>query len=62
MGNDITWWKDRDTWMPSGGNEPTLDGEADLQNELPIEDIGDVAHDESEDLDDDRVKDRDAKD
>jgi hypothetical protein len=54
MGNDVHWWKDRDEWMPPLSNDtpPRLDSEEE-QAEVPIEDAGDVANDDSYDEDPD---------
>ena len=60
MGNDITWWKDRDKWMPGVGNQPAPHRETDDDADLPHEDIGDVANDDSDELDDVELPDRGA--
>ena len=51
VSNEITWWKDRDTWLP-GGDAPPPHHDGTEQQEMPTEDAGDVADDDSDDLDD----------
>ena len=60
MGNDVTWWKDRDEWMPDLGNEspPRLDSEE--EQDFSVEDAGDVANDDSDEFDDSNLADRGA--
>jgi hypothetical protein len=53
----VTWWKDRDKWRPQVHESPPHD-KPEEQQDLPHEDIGDVAHDDSDDFDDVDLPDR----
>ena len=55
-----TWWKDRDKWLPGVGHEPPAPGQSDEDPDFPHEDIGDIADDDSEELDDEELPDRGA--
>jgi hypothetical protein len=52
MGNDVTWWKDRDEWMPGSDDDPPPRLDSEDEHNVSDEDIGDVAHDNSDDTDD----------
>ena len=54
------WWKDRDKWMPRWPytNPPSKDQSEDEEPSRPGEDVGDVAHDDYDELDDRELPDR----
>ena len=58
MGNDVTWWKDRDSWMPGVGSDPPPRTDTEEQERVPHEDIGEVADDDSDQLEDSSLPDR----
>ena len=51
MGNDVTWWKDRDSWMPGSDFDPPPRLDSNEEEQMSHEDIGDVADDSSDDND-----------
>jgi hypothetical protein len=54
MGNDVTWWKDRNQWMP-GADQPRRDDKPDGKADDPFHRADtppEVAHDEPFDFDD----------
>ena len=59
MANDITWWKDRDEWMPGRGDDPPAHSPSDKDPDLPQEDAGDVTDDSSGEFDDVDLPERD---
>lgn len=53
------WWKDRDKWMPVPVPNPPRHHDTDeSEPDLPGEDIGDVADDDSDEFDDVEPPDR----
>lgn len=58
MGNDVTWWRDRDEWMPGIGHDPPPRAKHDEEEHTSHEDIGDVADDNPEEVDDSNLPDR----
>ena len=53
------WWKDRDKWMPGepGNDPPRHDEDSEEDQDMPVEDIGDVG-DDADVLDDVEPPDR----
>lgn len=59
----VTWWKDRDKWLPGPDpDQPPKRFDHEDQPELPLEDAGDVADDNSDEFDDVTPSDRDVDD
>ena len=58
MADDVTWWKDRDEWMP--GDDPPPRGNSEEEHRIADEDIGDVADDHSDEFDDSQLPERGA--
>ena len=56
VGNDVTWWKDRDEWMPGSDPPPRLNSEE--EQDYPVEDAGDVSNDDSDEFDDSDLPER----
>jgi hypothetical protein len=57
------WWKDRDKSLPVPTSDPlTHHDDEEQQQELPGEDIGDIADDDPDELDDVELPDRGADD
>jgi hypothetical protein len=57
MGNDVTWWKDRDQWMPGPDHEPTR-VDSDPAEQDGDEDVREVANDASDEFDVSELPDR----
>lgn len=56
----VKWWKDRDKWIPRWpGSNPTPNDQGEEEEEdLPGEDIGDIADDDFDEVDDTEPPDR----
>jgi hypothetical protein len=52
VGDDVTWWKDRDKWMPGYGDDPVPQHDGEDEERIADEDIGDTADDSSDEFDD----------
>ena len=56
----VKWWKDRDKWIPGepDNNPPRHNDDSEEEQDLPGEDLGDVADDDSDNFDDVELPDR----